>query len=278
MQEAYQTMETQLIKNNCRKAIYFCFYCILFNFSLLRADYYEGVELFSNYSSIDLNWLPQFLPYDPLIIEAGAFRGQDTVKAAKIWPNGWIIAFEPDPYAYKELEKNVFGAKVTNVELHNMALNSYNGTALFNICLGPNNNEPAYGYASSLLPLKKGMEVFCKGPQIEVPCNTLDAWCQANKIDGIDLLHLEVEGAEYMVLKGSPNILKTVKVLYIKTFIHPHRLAMANYPALKEFLEKSNFVLLAHRYQPDMIGHAIFLSREVFDAYFKLSLGMYLGV
>ena len=250
----------------------------LFNFSLLRADFYEGVGLFSSYNTIDLNWLPQFLPYNPVIVEAGAFRGQDTVKAAKIWPNGRVIAFEPDPYAYKELENNVGAAQVTNVELHTLALNSYNGFALFNVCLGPNNNEPAYGYASSLLPLKKGMEIFCKGPQIEVPCVTLDAWCEANKIDAIDLLHLEVEGAEYNVLKNSPDILKKVKVLYIKTYIHPHRLGMTSYSALKEFLEKSGFVLLSHRYQPGIIGHAIFLSREIFDAYFKLSLGIYLEV
>ncbi len=269
-------MEVQRMKNNCLKTLYFCFYLVLFNFALLRADHYEGINLFSSYNAIDLNWLPQFLPYNPVILEAGAFRGQDTVRAAKIWPNGRIIAFEPDPNGFKELEKNVAEAQVTNVELHSLALSSYNGSALFNICLGPNNNEPAYGYASSLLPLKKGMEIFCKGPQIEVPCVTLDAWCKENQIDTIDLLRLEVEGAEYGVLKNSPNILKKVKILYIKTYIHPHRLGMTNYPALKEFLEKSNFVLLSHRYQPGIIGHAIFLSRELFDAYFKLSLGMYL--
>lgn len=271
-------MQIQPIKNSWQKWVRFCLYSLLFSSSCLKADYYEGIELFRNYTTIDLNWLPQFLPYNPTIVEAGAFRGHETVRAATIWPKSRIIAFEPDPNAFNELEKNVALAQLTNVELYNMALNSYNGSALFNICLGPNNNEPAYGYASSLLPLKKGMEIFCKGPQIEVSCMTLDAWCKAQKIDSIDLLRLEVEGAEYNVLKSSPEILKTVKILYIKTFIHPHRLGMTNYPALKEFLEKSNFVLLSHRYQPDMIGHAIFLSRELFDAYFKLSLGMYLGV
>jgi len=245
---------------------------------MLRADYYEGIEMFSHNHVRDLNWLRQFLPYNPVIFEAGAFRGLDTVSAAKIWPNGRIIAFEPYPNAFSLLETNVAYAQVTNVELHKLALNSYNGTALFNVCLGPNNNEPAYGYASSLLPLKKGMEVFCKGPQIEVSCVTLDSWCKENQIDSIDLLHLEVEGAEYNVLKHSRNTLKTVKVICIKTQIHPYRLGMTNFPALKEFLEKANFVLLSHWYQPEITGHAVFLSREIFDAYFKLSLGIYLGV
>lgn len=272
-------MEIQLTKSEGRigkaiKTLYF-YFCLFSTFPL-HGDFYEGISMFSGVNAIEFSLLQQFLPYNPLIIEAGAFRGDGIVKAARIWPQGRIIAFEPDPNAYEELEKNI--RSLSNVELHPLALNSYNGSALFNICLGPNNNEPAYGYASSLLPLKKGMEVFCRGPQIEVPCMTLDSWCEANAIDAVDLLHLEVEGAEYSVLKNSPKILKTVKVLFLKTFIHPHRLGMTDYSALKEFLERSNFVLLSHRFQPGVIGHAIFLSRELFDAYFKLSLGIYLEV
>jgi len=261
------------MRNICFSVLRFCFYFTFFNLTLLKADY-EGVEWFRNQNPNDLNWLEQFLPYNPVIIEAGAFRGQDTIKAATIWPEGHIIAFEPDPYSFKELERNVSSVGLTNVEIHNLALNSYNGTALFNVCLGPNNNEPAYSYASSLLPLKKGMEVFCRGPQITVPCVTLDQWCAENQVETIDLLRLEVEGAEYNVLKSSPNILKNVKMLHIKTHIHPHRLGMTNYPALKEFLEKSNFILISHKYNPGMIGHAIFFNRTFYEDTFSLPLGI----
>jgi FkbM family methyltransferase len=251
------------------------FFCLLFS-KLINADFYEGVDLFRNTSCLDCDFLRQFLPYDPVILEVGAFRGQGVLSAAKTWPKSRIIAFEPEPYGYAELEKNVEEARLTNVELHSIAVNSYNGSALFNVCLGPNNNEPAYGYASSLLPLKKGMEVYCKGHQIEVPCVTLDSWCEENNIGKIDLLRLEIEGAEFTVLKSSPKLLKNVQIIHVKTYIHPHRLGATNYPALKELLEKNNFVLLSHRYQPDIIGHAIFLCRDLFDAYFKRSLGVYL--
>ena len=268
-------MEVPHMKNNARKILYFCLYCLLINCSL-KADFYEGVDFLKHFQEIDLKWLPQFLPYNPVIVEAGAFRGQEVVQAAQIWPKGRIIAFEPDPYTFSILKENVAAAQVKNVELHCLALNNYNGTAIFNVCLGPNNNEPGYSYANSLLPLKKGMEIYCKGPQIEVPCVTLDTWCQENQVDSIDLLHLELEGVEYNVLKNSPRILKNVSILYIKTYIHPHRLGMSDYPVLKEFLEKSNFVLASHWYQPGIIGHALFLRRDLFDAYFKKSLGIYL--
>jgi len=261
------------MKTDFKKIVSF-FFCIFFcNAPFLNGDNYEGVDLFANRGSLGFDFLQQFLPYNPLILEVGAFRGQGVLTAAKIWPKSRIIAFEPDPYAYDELTRNIAEARLTNIEFHKLAVNTYDGTALFNVCLGPNNNEPAYGYASSLLPLKKGMEIFCKGPQIKVRCANLDSWCKENGIEKIDVLRLEVEGAEYSVLKSSPNTLKNAQIIHVKTYIHPYRLGASNYPALKEFLEKNNFVLLAHRYQPEIIGHAIFLKRELYDAYFRLSLG-----
>lgn len=262
------------MKNSGNKVALVLFCIALFKASALNALYYEGVELFRSQNSLELGFLRQFLPYNPMILEIGAFRGEGTIAAAKTWPKGRITAFEPDPYAYLELQKNIAQNGVDNVEMHNLAINTYSGSALFNICLGPNNNEPAYGYASSLLPLKKGMEIYCKGPQVSVPCETLDRWCESHNIQRIDLLRIEIEGAEYGVLKNSLNTLKKVQVLFVKTYMHPHRIGAVSYPDLKAFLEKSGFVLLSHLYQPDIIGHAVFLSRELFDAYFKLSLGM----
>jgi len=38
-----------------------------------------------------------YLPANPVIIEAGAFNGSDTIKLAKKWPQATIHAFEPVP-------------------------------------------------------------------------------------------------------------------------------------------------------------------------------------
>lgn len=262
------------MRNKTKVLILFCLF--LFSCPFLKADYYEGVPLFQSYEKIDLTMLPQFLPYNPTILEAGAFNGNETVRAAKLWPRGRVIAFEPNPQAYEGLEKTIAESGVENVETYPQAFSLYNGSATFHVCLGMKGDEPAFGYASSLLPTTQEMAIYCQGPQIKVPCVILDDWCKARRIKKIDLLRLELEGMELPVLQSSPNILKTVKIIYLKTLIHPHRVNMTNYTELKTFLEKSNFVLLAHRYTPGIIGHAIFLSRELFDAYFKLSLGMYL--
>jgi FkbM family methyltransferase len=250
----------------------------VFSLCQLKADLYEGVDLFSGYQKLDIIIIPQFLPYNPVILEAGAFYGAETTRMAQLWPRSKVYAFEPNPQAYDELRKNIAEQSLNNISTFKVALSNYNGVAPLYVCRGMHGVDNAFGYASSLLPATKEMEIYCKGPRIEVPCVILDDWCWQNQVDHIDLLRLELEGKELPVLKSSPNILKTVKVIYVKTTIHPYRKGMTQYPELKSFLEQSNFVLLSHLYVPGITGYAIFLSREIFDAYFKKSLGIYLGV
>lgn len=262
-------MAAQLIRNSL------LFFVSLF--ASVSGAQYEGVSIFfKDYGNIDLSWIPQFLPYNPVIIEAGAFQGDETCRASKLWPQGRIIAFEPNPEAFDVLQKKVQNESASNVKLYNLALSDYNGIASLNVCNGMKGVDSIFGYASSLLPLTQEMQIYCKGPQIIVNCVNLDDWCKEQQIDHVDLLRLELEGLELRVLESSPQILQNTKVLFIKTLMHPYRVGMTQYNALKAFLERSGFVLLSHWFEPGITGHAIFLSREIFDAYFKLSLGLYL--
>src|SRR5690348_13891499 len=236
----------------------------------LQADwYYEGIEMFRQYEKIDYSWLVQFLPFNPTIIEAGAFFGEETIKASKTWPCGSIYAFEPNPYAFTQLRERCENANLENVKVFRLALNTFNGKAPFYVCNGMYGIDPSFGYASSLLPVTKEMEVYAKGPMIAVSCITLDDWCLENHIDKIDILRLELEGMELPILQLSQKTLQNCKILLIKTIFHPYREKMTHYDSLKHFLESSNFVLLSHWFNPGIEGRAIFLSREVFDAYFK---------
>ncbi len=254
----------------------FALLIFIIHFGPLKANNYEGVELFRNMRRVDPEWLVQFLPYNPIIFQAGALYGAETAQIAKTWPKGRVIAFEPNPHAFLLLQRKIYNDHLTNIEPYNLAVSDSNGLGTLRICYGIQGRDPAFEYASSLLPLTKEMEIYCQGPNISVPCVVLDDWCVENRIDHIDLLCLELEGYELQVLRKSPEILKTVKAICIKTIRHPHREGMTQYNELKKFLESSQFVLVSHWYKPEIEGHALFLSRELFDAYFKMSLGIYL--
>ncbi|HSW87044.1 MAG TPA: FkbM family methyltransferase [Rhabdochlamydiaceae bacterium] len=258
----------------------FCFFLsVMFFFSNIHGEeYYEGTATFRNYGKVDLNWLVQFLPYNPIIIEAGAYCGAETVYAAKKWPKSpLIVAFEPNPRAFEMLKKRIVEEKIENIEAYNIALNNYNGSAILHLCRGPNGNDPFFEHESSLLPPSQEMKYHCKGPEMEVPCAMLDDWCLEHHIDHIDILRLELEGNELQVLQCSSEILKNTKIIILQSFFHPYRTGTTYYFHLKDFLTKAQFVPLAHWYTQGGRGHAVYVSQELFDAYFVKCLGLGLG-
>lgn len=247
----------------------------LLGLSSLKGEvYYEGTATFRNYGKVDLSWLVQFLPYNPVIIEAGAYCGDQTIYAARVWPHSkLIVAFEPNPRAFAELQRKVDGAQLSQVKTYNLALQSYNGTTDLYLCRGPNGNDRSWEHESSLLPPSNGWQ----GSQVEVPCVILDDWCQQNQIDHIDILRLELEGFELQVLQSSPHILKNTKIIILPSFFRAYREGTVNYFALKDLLTRSQFVPLAHWYEPSERGLAVYVSQELYDAYFIKCLGLGLG-
>jgi len=240
--------------------------------------YYEGTATCRGYGSVDLSWMRQFLPYNPVIVEVGAYCGDQTVYAAEVWPqHRRIVALEPNPRAYELLCRKIEAHGLDKVEAFNLAAAGYNGKALLYVCQGPYGNDPGYEHESSLLPPSKSMLLRYQGPKVEVPCVVLDDWCTENGIDDIDILRVELEGLELQALRRSPNILKKTKLLIVQSFFQPYRVDMTNYFHLKAFLAEAHFVPLAHWYYSADRGLAVYISQELFDAYFVRCLGLGLG-
>lgn len=156
--------------------------------------YYEGTHTFRGQGQVDYSWLVQFLPYNPVIVECGAYTGNETIRAAKVWPKGKVIAFEANPNAFEVLRNAITKEKVDNVEIHNLAVNNYTGTAKFFLNYGSSGDNLAYAPESSLLEPSPDLAIWWKGPKIDVPCVHFDDWCKGNGIDHIDILRLELEG------------------------------------------------------------------------------------
>lgn len=99
----------------------------------------------------------------------------------------------------------------------------------------------------------------CKILSFEPTSERLDQWCFENQIEPIDFLCLNLEGAELLILKSSPKVLKSVRCLAI----HTNLFATAQYADLKNFLEESGFQLLTHWYE-GLESDAIFVKRGYF--------------
>lgn len=257
------------------KKIYFLIFTIFFCLTAYANDpyppRYEGLPMFKKLiKPLDaqalekrLDVIAKFIPSNPIIFEAGGHYGTDTIRFAKKWKDSMIISFEPNPHAFEKFLETT--KEFSNVNGFNIAVNNYNGTAVLHVCHGSTGDNPIYEGASSLLEPSKWMEIHYQGPKVSVPCVILDDWCKKNNIRNIDFMWLDLEGLEYYVLKSSPEILKTVKVIYTETNFQMFRKGMTQYEDLKRFLEKSGFKLVAHWYALGLQGDAIFVKKELFN-------------
>ena len=81
-----------------------------------------------------------------------------------------------------------------------------------------------------------------------------------------DLLWVDSEGSELYFLEKAMALLNQAKVVYTSThFFHQS----AYYHKLKQHLESFGFTLLSHWYKPGQNGNAIFVRKEIFEAYLR---------
>ena len=148
------------------------------------------------------------------IIVVGAYLGLEFPRLLKNYPNAHLYAFEPNPSYYSELVRKF--KSNDNVHLMNIAVSSSEGTAIFN-----DGSKPGTG---SLLELSR-FAVDTYGVESvgihEVETVSLDKLF-SNSIslaDPIDLLWIDVQGAEMLVLKGAVICLENVKAVFIEVSV-----------------------------------------------------------
>lgn len=213
---------------------------------------FEGVC--GEYGNDRLALIARFLPEDPKIIEAGGHHGTETVKFVQKWPKATIYSFEPHPDSFQRLCAAT--RHFSNVRTIPYALADKEGKATLHTCLVNDG-------ASSLLPSSNWMADYYQGPKVEVRCEVLDKWCERNQVHKVDFLWLDMEGMELPVLQSSPQILETVCAIYTETNFQEYRKGMTQYNALKSFLEKKGFALVAHWYMENFQGDALFVRRSL---------------
>lgn len=179
---AFRKIGNLVIRNACIKTNYGIFYVPdLAGFYIITHNYEPGVELIIN-SSIN---------EQSVFIDIGAHIRKYTVQAAT--KGALVIAIEPDPVNFYYLRKNV---NINNIDnkciLLNIAAYDTKRTLLFYIAGNSDSHSLYKGYR------KRSIEVL--GMPIDTIIDKL-------KLTKVDLIKIDVEGAEVHVLRG---LLKTV--------------------------------------------------------------------
>jgi len=171
---------------------------------------------------------------DVVIIEVGANKGTDTAEFLNTFKRVSIFCFEPDPRALLEFESRINDKRC---ELYKMAISDQNGEIDFNLSDGSSSEIKRYIGSSSLKKPFKHLDLF---PQvtfnevIKVRTVTLDSWVKEKKINNIDFVWADVQGAEReLIVGGQETFLNKVKYLYTE---YSNNELYKDQPTLKEIL------------------------------------------
>ena len=158
------------------------------------------------------------------IFDIGSCDGLDSVKYARMFPESTIYAFEPLSKNVDLIFSNLAEYTISNVNVVPIALSDKKGVEKFYVSSGNpeelKSSDWDYGNkSSSLLPPDKTTEVldWLKFDQVEmVDTTTLFEYCQEQKISLIDYIHMDVQGAELLVLKGAKAHISSIKMIWLE--------------------------------------------------------------
>ncbi len=142
------------------------------------------------------------------VFDVGAHVGALTALFSKLAGSGSVHAFEPAQTAFEELCSAVTKAGAANVTVNRLALSDRPGRVRLHCYDGP---FQAFNSMADRPLADYGVEA---GPvrHEAVEATTLDAYCAAGNVARIDLLKIDVEGAELQVLRGAQTMLAAKRI------------------------------------------------------------------
>ncbi|WP_161805594.1 FkbM family methyltransferase [Frateuria defendens] len=146
-----------------------------------------------------------------VMIDVGANIGEITLVAAKLaGSTGRVIAFEPVSDIAASLEQSVARNRLKQVTVARLGLSDTNGTApLYASCGQGRADDENYGLGT----LYGGSET--DNPLQTIQLTTLDAYLHEHAISRLDIVKIDIEGAELPCLKGAGHTLSRYKPLLI---------------------------------------------------------------
>ena len=201
-----------------------------------------------------------------VIMDIGANDGGTSAVFQHLFPGAQIFAFEPDPRAILNCKRRVASGqlRLEYFELFEGAVSDEDGECEFYQSDGSDPNfqwyETGYDLSGSILrPLSEQLQqvptVVFKN-KIRVKTTTLDNWISGREIRAIDLLWMDVQGAEAKVLSGARNALRKVKYIYLEC---EERKTYTGQPTLQELMTLLDGFALVQSYSD---GNHLFIRRD----------------
>ncbi len=195
------------------------------NASDLRGQYFE---IFVQRHYAFLSSVP-----NPVIIDAGGNIGMSAIWFKREYPQGTVTVFEADPELVAVLQRNLTAAQVADVKVVNAAVWTENGSVAFD-------NRG------------KDMGAVKSHGSIRVPAVDLSMHLPQR----VDLLKLDVEGAEYPIVKRLCETGAIARIINLVAEYHIHRDEFDDFVESLRLLRAAGFQVAATSKLGPWLGQA----------------------
>jgi FkbM family methyltransferase len=180
-----------------------------------------------------------------VIFDIGSRDCQQAVEFSKTFPNAKVYAFECNPNTLSLCREN---SKGYNITLIDKAVNIYDGVCTFypidqeKTITSWSDGNPG---ASSLFKTngKYTIERYVQN-EITVPCIRLDTVIKNNNIDVVDVIWMDLQGAELLALQSLGDFLHTVNYIHVEVTYQEMYTGQVLFEELDSFMNKNNFIKL----------------------------------
>ncbi|MCB9853108.1 MAG: FkbM family methyltransferase [Phycisphaerales bacterium] len=214
----------------------------------------------------DIDDLRRIFPGDSarILFDIGANEGQTATRLLKAFSSATVHSFEPTPALYEALSHRADGRRW---QVHPFAVSDSIGTATFHLHEGQSD-------VNSLLPAVEDRAFRPTTENVVVQTTTLEHFCDSAGIEAIDILKLDIQGAELLALNGAAEMLRDHRVSSIVTEVNfwPIYKGQAFAHEIFSLLHGFEYWLyglydLAYEKNGTISwGNAIFLKRELCDS------------
>ena len=220
-----------------------------------RSSYVSSAIYWRGHHSTEVaKFLKHYLEPDITFVDVGANLGEITLIAGKRLTKGRVLAFEPVPQIFAQLSRNVALNNLSRVELFNFGL--FDRTDSLPIY---RQNDINFGTINEGVP-----SLFSTGSDREeatVPLRRFDEVAREYGVERLDVMKIDVEGAEMMVLRGAESFIKRFRPLII-TELSEGNFQRAGYTstALIHYLRSMEYdvqILDVHRKHPNLPVNAV---------------------
>jgi FkbM family methyltransferase len=170
------------------------------------ADHIESKTFWRGYYSLEeLLVLEKLLRPSDIFFDIGANTGEFTLFAAKRLQSGQVYAFEPASHMYNKLSMHAERNSLSHVHLFKLALADSEGETLL---YSPTINFSDGSVHNGIGSLFSGRFRQSTEHQEVIRLTTLDRFVQEHGVPHIDLMKIDVEGAELQVLRGAEQVIR----------------------------------------------------------------------